>query len=137
VICITETPPRHKRTIEVVQVLPKIVCALAALIILTPPLLACALPGVQMNEEEKACCRHMAEQCGSPDMADSHSCCKKATTVQSGSFQVKQRYCSSLEVVAHIAVEAPQAPALPVAAIEKSILVVPESPPGHNSILRI
>ena len=138
VTCITETLHGSRRTIKSVPVLRKLACALATLVILTPPLLACALPGGQMSEEEKACCRHMAEQCGSPDMADSHSCCKKSAAVQGGSFQIKQRYSSSLEMVAHITDAAPtQAPAQPVAAIDKSILVVPESPPGHTSILRI
>ncbi|HEX7284951.1 MAG TPA: hypothetical protein VF532_02150 [Candidatus Angelobacter sp.] len=116
----------------------KFVCALVAMTILAPPLLACAPPGVQMSEEEMACCRHMAEQCGGSNMPDSHSCCNKSATIQSSSFQIKQRYSSSLEVVAHgtLAVP-PQATALPVATIEKDILAFPESPPGHNTILRI
>jgi hypothetical protein len=118
--------------------LRKLVTALAALMVIAPPLLACALPGVQMSEEEKACCRHMAEQCGSPDMEDSHSCCKKATAAQTGMFQIKQRDSASLEMAAHSTVAAPpQTQVLPASALEKSILVFPESPPGHNSVLRI
>jgi hypothetical protein len=46
------------------------------LLILSAPLLACAFPGQELNEEEQACCRHMAQRCGSMDMSSSHSCCQ-------------------------------------------------------------
>jgi len=116
----------------------KLVCALVALIVLAPPLMACALPGVQMNSEEKACCRHMADQCGGSAMPASHSCCKKSTATQTSAFQIKQSYSSALEVAASIPAVAPlQAPAVPVATMEKGILAFPESPPGLISVLRI
>lgn len=38
---------------------------------------ACLLPGAQLSEEEKACCREMAPQCGEK-MQASHSCCAKS-----------------------------------------------------------
>lgn len=116
----------------------KFVCALVALIVLAPPLMACALPGVQMSDEEKACCRHMADRCGGPAMPASHSCCKKSTATQTGAFEIKQSYSPALEVAAAIPAVAPlPAPAVPVAATEINIFVFPESPPGQISVLRI
>lgn len=38
---------------------------------------ACLLPGSQLTEEEKACCREMASRCGE-QMQASHSCCTKS-----------------------------------------------------------
>lgn len=38
---------------------------------------ACLLPVSQQTEEEKACCREMASQCGE-QMQASHSCCTKS-----------------------------------------------------------
>lgn len=38
---------------------------------------ACLLPDSQLTEEEKACCREMASQCGE-EMQASHSCCTKS-----------------------------------------------------------
>ena len=115
----------------------KLVCALVALIVLAPPLMACALPGVQMSDEEKACCRHMADQCDGSVMPDSHSCCKQSTATQTGAFQIKQSYSPALEVASIPAVAPLPAPAVPVATMEKRILAFSESPPGLISVLRI
>jgi hypothetical protein len=41
------------------------------------PAAACLLPDSQLTEEEKACCREMAPQCGE-EMQASHSCCMKS-----------------------------------------------------------
>lgn len=46
------------------------------------PLLACLVPERAMTTQERECCRHMAEMCGSSHMPQSHSCCK--TEVRSG-----------------------------------------------------
>lgn len=135
---VTETLLHSGSRIYLVPVPRKFVAALVALIILAPPLLACALPGVQMSDEEKACCRHMADECGSADMPDSHSCCKKSTAAQTGSFQMKQCDVSSLEIAAHVsAARLFLAPAVPLVGTEPNIFFFPESPPGHTSVLRI
>lgn len=42
----------------------------------TAPLLACVLPGQRMTAQEHACCKRMAQMCGSSTMPQSHSCCK-------------------------------------------------------------
>jgi hypothetical protein len=119
-------------------VLRKVVCILVAVMIMAPALLACALPGVEMNAEEMACCRHMADQCGDPSMPESHSCCKKTASAQAGAFQIKQRDPVSLEVVGQVVVPGIfVTPIVDVAAPATSILVLSESPPGHTSVLRI
>jgi hypothetical protein len=52
-------------------------CAVAALCFLaSSPLLSCVLSFAQMNEEEMACCKQMAGDCGAMNNS-SHSCCKK------------------------------------------------------------
>lgn len=40
------------------------------------PLLACVVPDVVMTVQERECCKHMPEMCGSTLMPQSHSCCK-------------------------------------------------------------
>lgn len=44
--------------------------------------MACLAPSASLSEEEKACCREMAGQCGSEGMASGHSCCQKIVTSQ-------------------------------------------------------
>ena len=41
------------------------------------PLLACMIPGQTMTPQERDCCKHMSQMCGSAEMPQSHSCCKK------------------------------------------------------------
>ena len=50
---------------------------------------ACVLPGSQLTEEEKACCREMAPRCGE-QMQASHSCCAKS--VQQDSSLLASRH---------------------------------------------
>ena len=46
------------------------------------PVMACLAPAAQLTEEEKACCREMADQCGNMGMASGHSCCEKIVPSQ-------------------------------------------------------
>jgi hypothetical protein len=41
------------------------------------PAMACMVPGVQMNAEERSCCRAMNNQCEQMGMPASHGCCRK------------------------------------------------------------
>ena len=50
------------------------------------PLLACMMPDRPMSAQERECCKHMAQMCGSSNMPASHSCCK--TEVHSGGSMV-------------------------------------------------
>jgi len=73
------------------------VCLLTAIMLLSGPLLACSLPGMAMSEDEKECCRHMADQCGGSQMEDSHSCCKKSPAISAGTPHPTVRFsCSPL-----------------------------------------
>lgn len=42
------------------------------------PAMACVVSGMQMNAEERACCRTMKNQCEQMSMSTSHGCCQKA-----------------------------------------------------------
>jgi hypothetical protein len=50
------------------------------------PLLACAISEQPMTVQERECCEHMPELCGSAAMPASHSCCK--WQVQTNDFLV-------------------------------------------------
>lgn len=41
------------------------------------PAMACMVSDVQMNAEERACCRAMKNQCEQMEMPASHGCCQK------------------------------------------------------------
>jgi len=53
-----------------------IIFALIALSWSAAPLLACIVPERAMTPQERECCQHMADMCGSAKMPQSHSCCK-------------------------------------------------------------
>ena len=59
-----------------------IALALLGLYWTAAPLLACVVPDSIMTVQERECCKHMPEMCGSAQMPQSHSCCK--TEAQSG-----------------------------------------------------
>jgi len=42
------------------------------------PAMACMVSDVQMNAEERACCRMMQNQCEQMGMSSSHGCCQRA-----------------------------------------------------------
>lgn len=51
--------------------------ALLISVLLGYPAMDCLIPGAEMTESERECCKHMAQQCGSMDMPSSDSCCQK------------------------------------------------------------
>ncbi len=72
------------------------------------PLLACMMPERAMTVQERECCKHMAEMCGSSQMPQSHSCCK--TEVRSGYTMVAtrdQQPAPVLNIVALVSVPVP------------------------------
>lgn len=69
------------------------------------PLLACVIPGWAMTLQERECCKHMPQMCGSAQMPASHTCCK--TQVRSSNPPVVTRVQQSspvLPVVAFVSV---------------------------------
>jgi hypothetical protein len=104
------------------------------------PLVACMLPVSTMSDDEQACCREMAGQCGQADMPSSHSCCKTLA----GAVQVavaKSRFelsCQSmvfdLPQPHHDGQVSAQVVAVTPVFLDQS---PPETPPSSSNILRI
>ena len=118
--------------------LKKSVCLGMAMFVLSVPILACALPGQQMSEEEQACCLHMADECSGSQMAESHSCCKKLPQIGASVFQVSSKYAPvALDYAIQVELYLQPNVAIFVAAVLPRMTVLPESSPGQPSVLRI
>lgn len=67
----------------------KAFCQLGTVILLLAsyltPAMACMVSDVQMNAEERACCRVMQNQCEQMGMSASHDCCQKTPRIISDS----------------------------------------------------
>jgi hypothetical protein len=114
------------------------VCHGMALFILSVPILACALPGQQMSEEEQTCCLHMADECNGSQMGESHSCCNKLPQIGASALQVTNRYAPiTLDFAVQVAPDLQPNVATVVAAVLPRMTVLPESPPGQPPVLRI
>lgn len=108
-----------------------------ALFVLSVPILACALPGQQMSQEEQTCCLHMADECGNTQMGESHSCCNKLPQIGASVLQVTSKFAPlTLDYALQIAPDLhPDVMAI-VAAVPR-MMTPPESPPSQPPILRI
>jgi hypothetical protein len=114
----------------------KFVCLGLAVFVLSVPILACALPGQQMTEEERTCCLHMADECGS--QMESHSCCNKLPQIGANAFQVSNKYAPvTLDYAIQVASDLQQNVPNTVAAVLPRVIISLESPPGQPSVLRI
>ena len=113
-------------------------CLFLVLLVVSTPLIACALPGEEMTKAEQDCCLQMSDECGGTQMSDSHTCCTKTPQVEGSTLKASSKY----------------SPAAPQAAPHASLGAAPEmaahllpgpqspcngspSPPGSISILRI
>jgi hypothetical protein len=118
----------------------KVVYLTMALTLLTSPLLACTVPGAMMSDEEKECCRHMADQCGDMQMDSSHGCCTKTPSAKAGVLQQSVKYSPAPPEFA-TAVAPSQALVPQISRIAASPFdhtpCLSESPPGSISVLRI
>jgi hypothetical protein len=97
------------------------------------PALSCLLPPAQ-----HACCRGMAQGCGSPAMSKSNSCCQlhgpdATVLLLRTSTPEHSSTTSSLPVF----VDMPVPHAVNAASLQMAGAAPPGSPPGNNSILRI
>ena len=99
---------------------------------------ACLLPGSQLTEEEKACCREMAPSCGEK-MQASHSCCTKSVRQDSSLLASRHQGLKPDLTAARLALE--EGSVSPLAAAVPIGLLAGHSPPGLASgattILRI
>ncbi len=50
--------------------------------LLGAPAMVCLAGNAQLTDEEKACCKEMANSCRSTDMPSSHSCCQTTVNPQ-------------------------------------------------------
>ena len=90
------------------------------------PLLACVAPERAMTVQERECCKHMAEMCGSARMPQSHSCCK--IEVRSGNAMVATRDQQPVPVLNTVAlVSMPLAPPID----HTAGVVTDHHPPGQ------
>lgn len=99
---------------------------------------ACLLPGAQLSEEEKACCREMPPQCGE-QMQASHSCCTKSVNHDQSPLASRGDELRPELAVAQLGFHEGSW-SLPAALIAAGSLTSPSPPgpaPGSSSILRI
>jgi hypothetical protein len=118
--------------------LRNLVCLGMTLLLLSVPLLACALPGQEMNAAEQDCCLHMADQCDSSQMGQSHSCCNKLPQIAASVLQVTNKYAPVvLDCAVQVTPELHSNDATTVVDVFPAVIALPESPPGQTSVLRI
>jgi hypothetical protein len=110
---------------------------LMALLVISTPLIACALPGEEMTKEEQDCCLQMSDRCGS-QMSDAHTCCTKTPHVEGTNLKVSSKYTPAAPEVVQQPALCDVAPA--VAASLPRLQNTPDgspSPPRSISVLRI
>lgn len=108
-----------------------------AVFVLSVPILACALPGQQMSDEERTCCLHMADECGASQM-ESHTCCNRLPQLGASALQVSNNYAPiTLDYAVQVELELQPNVATMVASVLPHVIIPPESPPGQPSVLRI
>jgi len=113
------------------------------LIVFALPAMACLMPGAAMSAAEHACCKHMAEECGSASMSKSHPCCQRVTTSDRfGAAQIKSKYLADSHapvVLPHVAYfdEYLKPPDVSAIRVLTGTHGPPVSPPFALPILRI
>jgi hypothetical protein len=116
----------------------KSVCLLMALLVLSVPLVACALPGEEMSSEEQDCCLHMSDECGSSQMSDAHTCCTKTPQVNTSAIKTTTKYMQAArDLVAHMVFRTAPAIAAHILPRQRLLPNHSSSPPGSISVLRI
>ena len=118
--------------------LHKFVCFCVALLVLSAPLIACALPGEEMNKAEQDCCLQMSDQCGTSQMSDAHTCCTKTLHADGSSLKASSKYTPATPEAAPHAVLC-MSPAMAANVLPRSQNTPDDSPspPGFTSVLRI
>jgi hypothetical protein len=104
------------------------------------PAMACMVSDVQMNSEERACCRAMQNRCEQMEMPASHGCCQK--TPQSASDNALDTKAVTYHPIAVATIWLMAAEwfhPTPIAAgwVEQADHSPPQSPPSSISVLRI
>jgi hypothetical protein len=116
----------------------KSVCIFAMLLLVSAPLMACALPGQEMTAEEQDCCLHMSDECGGAEMSGTHTCCNKTPQVARSILKADSKYTPAApELVAQAAFCAAPVMTVAVHPRQQNWATDSPSPPGFISILRI
>jgi hypothetical protein len=103
------------------------------------PLLACMMPDALLSNEERECCKNMANECGQMEMPASHSCCK-VVGPQIDSYVSNSRFPTIHPAPAVTLLVAGDENPLTNVTVAKSPFLgysPPVSPPDTISILRI
>lgn len=104
------------------------------------PAMACMVSDVQMNADERACCRAMNSQCGQMEMSASHGCCQKAPkSAQDNALDTKvvTHHPVAATVIWLTAAESLNLRAFTTASLEHLDSSPPQPPPSSVSVLRI
>lgn len=101
------------------------------------PAMACLIPGAEMTEAERDCCKHMAEQCGSMNMPSSHSCCKKEVSRPNSMLVATFAQIIAPALNGTVVGELPQPFVIASESSPFELHPPPESPPATSSILRV
>jgi hypothetical protein len=104
------------------------------------PAMACTIPNIQMNTEERACCVAMKSQCGQMEMTSSHGCCQKIPpSVHDSALDTKAVvfHPVAAPVIWLAAFELANPPVAVIGWVEHPDYSPPKSPPSTISILRI
>lgn len=115
----------------------QIASALLLAVMFGYPAMACLIPGAEMTEAERDCCKHMAEQCGSMNMPSSHSCCQKEVSRPNSMLAATFTQIIAPTLTGTAVVELPQPPVIVSEFSFFELHSPPESPPSTSSILRI
>ena len=103
------------------------------------PAMACMVSDVQMNAEERSCCRMMNNQCEQMGMSASHPCCQNAPRgVNESALDTKAvTYRPIAGVVIWTIADWFHPTLMRAGWIEQSGYSPPQSPPSSISVLRI
>ena len=116
----------------------KSVCLGMALLLLSIPLAACALPGETMTDAEQDCCLQMSDQCDGAQMSADHTCCTKAPQVEGSTLKATSKYMPAApEAALQTAISSKLAAVVLVLPSSENISDDSSPPPGSNAILRI
>ena len=66
----------RKTRLSMVKWTGKLAVLVVVMSVWASPLMACMIPASLLTDEERECCKNMADDCGHMDMPASHSCCK-------------------------------------------------------------
>jgi len=117
----------------------KLAVLVMAMSVWASPLLACMMPDALRTDEERECCKNMANECGQMEMPASHSCCK-VVGPQADSYVINSRFPNIHPAPAvSLLVAADESPLTNVTVARSPSLghSPPVSPPDTISILRI